>query len=86
MTNIVALYIKNLPDSEKVLIIDGFELFERNGSIGDEPLRLHANAFLKENGIPPSHITLWMNQLAFEAYRYFTNKYFSHVGYPPYED
>lgn len=83
--NIVAEYITTLPDSEKVLIINGFECLERDGVIGEEPIRLHVRSLLEQYSIDASPI-IWMNMLANECYRYFAHKYFQEVGYPPNED
>lgn len=67
-------YVESLPDCEKDLIVYGFNEFERTGVIGDEPLRLHAVAFMSDNNIPGS-VTMWMNLMAMEVFRYYTARY-----------
>lgn len=84
--NLIAKYVQSLDDEEKLAIIDGFERLEHTGTIGDEPVRQHAEAFLAEIGSDQMHIVMWMQQLAFECYRYYANQWFEHVGYPPYKD
>jgi len=72
---LVEKYIKALPDNEKILIINGYEKFSKDGFIGDEPIRLHAQALMEQMGDRGSHVILWMNQLAFECFRYFAHQH-----------
>lgn len=67
-------YILRLPDDEKILIIHGYEEFSRVNFIGNEPIRLHAEALMAEMGTH-AMVVHWMTQLAFEAYRYFGKLY-----------
>lgn len=71
MYPVVEKYIKTLDDDEKWLIIQGFEKLKTEGFIGDEPIRIHAKALTSYN----SQVTLWMEFLAFECYRYFAYKW-----------
>jgi len=74
--NKICAYIESLDDEEKMLIINGWEEFERKGGIEDDPLRLHTKSFMKELGIKgDAQFILWMKLIAFEAYRYFARKY-----------
>lgn len=54
-------------------IIASYEQFEKDGFIGDEPIRQHTKmVMLKVTGQDDdSRITMWMMQLALECYRYF---------------
>lgn len=75
MINVIEQYVDNLDDSEKVLIINGYEALTTDGFIGDDPIRLHAKAVIEQMGFGESNIMLWMNQLAFECYRNFGKRY-----------
>ncbi len=76
MTTTLREYVESLPDEEKDLIVDGYNEFERNGWIGDDPIRLHAVAFMHEIGAPQTSVTLWMEQLAKEVFHYYTRRYY----------
>lgn len=78
----VKAYVRSLPDEEKRLIINGYVEFERNGAIGDDPLRLHTEAFIE--GISGDHhmIVMWMEKLAFEAYRYYAELMLEEIDDP----
>lgn len=70
MTNMTPRqYIAALSISETKELFHSYEKFERDGFIGDEPIRQHALRFIEQAGIPNSHITMWMRELAFEALR-----------------
>jgi hypothetical protein len=71
--NFLQGYVANLTDDEKVKIIRSYEQFELDGFIGDAPIRSHTTAVLDKMGISKDHITMWMQQLAFECYRHFAN-------------
>lgn len=66
-------YVNILSHDERHSIINSFEQFEKTGSIGDAPIRVHTGAFLFNLGTGNSHITMWMQQMAFECYRYYYN-------------
>jgi hypothetical protein len=78
MENLIETFVKKLPDSEKRLIIDGYEKLSVTGAVGDEPIRIQAEALMKEFKTD-THVSLWMSQLAFECYRYFAKLYFTHL-------
>jgi hypothetical protein len=78
----VGEYVRSLPDDEKRLIANGWELFEKEGAIGDDPLRLHAEEMMKETSSPASMVTFWMQQLAFEVYRYYAERMFEEIDDP----
>lgn len=54
-------------------IITSYEKFEKDGFIGEEPIRQHAELMIIQitGQANNDHITMWMHQLAFECYRYF---------------
>lgn len=61
-----------LHDDERHAIIESYEQYERDGFIGDAPVRNHARAFIVSLGIVGyDHITLWMEKLAMECYRHY---------------
>jgi hypothetical protein len=74
--NAVQEYVQQLPDSERVLIVQGYEELQKKGVIGDEPIRLHAQALITSLGMDKdSHIAIWMCQLASEVFRYYAHRY-----------
>lgn len=76
--NKVREYVENLPDEEKELIMLGYDKLEKEGAIGEEPIRLHAEALVKSLGMDreTAHIVMWMEKLDHECCRHFTRKYF----------
>ncbi len=72
--NIVSDYVESLTDQARLAIISGYEQLEREGSIGDAPIRTHTEALLKQHGIDNYSVVMWMTQLAFECYRYYANR------------
>lgn len=69
----VAKYVEALDDDVRHAIIKSYEQFEADGFIGEEPIREHARHIVQHLGASDSHITMWMQQLAFECYRYYYN-------------
>lgn len=61
--------IEVLPISELIQLTKDYEQFERDGSIGDCFLRQTSSSLVNEFGIPPANTILWMDRVAFEAYR-----------------
>jgi hypothetical protein len=74
MKTVLQQYLDLVDDDEKMRIIKGHEEFERTGAIGDEPIRQHANAFMKSIGLQ-DNVVMWMRELTFECYRYFAMKW-----------
>ncbi len=70
-------YVHKLSDDQKLEIIANFEEFETKGMIGECKLRFYANDFIKSIGAEQAMITVWMQYLAFECYRYFAKKHIS---------
>lgn len=65
----VRQYIESLSVTEAQELCHSYEKFERDGFIGDEPIRQHANRFIEISGVPNTLIVVWMKDLAFEAFR-----------------
>src|SRR5579859_1022585 len=75
MANKIEEYVEKLDDDEKIKIINGYEVLSSTCVIGDEPIRTHAEALMKEElSFSASHVSMWMSQVAFECYRYFAWK------------
>ena len=74
MTTITEKLICSLTDAQRLQIIYDHDAFERNGFIGDCELRTQAEHLMKLFN-DSSHIVMWMERLAFEAYRYFARRY-----------
>jgi len=73
--NIVAEYISTLSDQTKVVIINDYEQFEKDGMIGECTLRITTRELMEKHNIPDHTPVLWMNQVAAECYRYFAGQY-----------
>lgn len=71
---IVSDYVSSITDEDRLAIICGYEQLERDGSIGDHPIRVHTEALLKKHGIDEYSVVMWMTQLAFECYRYYADR------------
>ena len=67
-------YIKQFDEKTLAQFIDDYEQFEKDGFIGECSLRTAAQNLIKNFD---DNIVKWMNLIAFETYRYFSNKYFS---------
>lgn len=67
-------YIKQFDEKTLAQFIDDYEQFEKDGFIGECSLRTAAQNLIKDFD---DNIVKWMNLIAFETYRYFSNKYFS---------
>ena len=67
--------IDALSDSEIRDLINDFELFERDTTIGDCKLRSLAET------MPGSkyHVCIFMNAIAFKCYKHFANKYLEEI-------
>jgi len=68
--NIYQDYIQKLKIDVILSIISSYEKFEKEGSIGDEPIRQHTEWIMKENKMPEHLVTIFMKDLAFECYRH----------------
>lgn len=75
MSTILTQYVDTLADHEKMAIIRSYEQFEKDGFIGDEPVRQHALRLIKEYGLSNDHITMWMREVAVECFRFYAKKY-----------
>jgi hypothetical protein len=69
-------YVGIISDEDRHEIIKSYEKFERNCVIGEEPVRIHARAFLEKTGNPDTNITFWMEKLATACYRHYYNQQF----------
>lgn len=79
--NATRKYVDMLSDEDKIRIIQGYDQLEETGVIGDEPIRLHTMLLIEQLNMRPEHITMWMQQLAFECHRYFSMRYITEVYY-----
>ncbi len=74
MTTITEKLVRQLADKQILQLIRNYEQFERDGFIGESELRALAEKLMNQFG-SAGHTVLWMERLAFEAYRYFAEKY-----------
>lgn len=72
--SIVADYAETLTDFDRLAIIRGYEQLERDGAIGDDPIRVHTELLLAQYGIDQYSVVVWMTQMAFECYRHYANR------------
>ena len=70
MRTITEQWVYSLPDSQRMQLVFDHQQFERDGMIGDCELRRQAEKFMSDFG-DAGHVVLWMERLAFEAYRYY---------------
>ena len=76
-------YVRDLPDSEKRLIVDGWTEFEKNNFVDDDaPLRHHTETFMESVGADEHLVLIWMQILAFEVYRYYAEQMFEMIDDP----
>lgn len=59
---------EHLDQKTIVAIIDSYEQFLRDGYIGDEPVRVYAEKYLRDTGFSIPIVTT-MERVAFECYR-----------------
>lgn len=69
---IIEKLVYELTDSEKKKLISQFEQFGRDGLIGTCELRSYALTL----PFGANNVTIYMNFIGNECYRYFANKYF----------
>jgi len=69
-------FISSITEEEFRTIIRDHETFCNDGFIGECTLRTITRIWT-ENIQSTSNITIWMDRVSFEAYKYFTNKYLS---------
>ena len=62
--------IGEIEPSVRKQIVEDYEKFESDGSIGDCALRDFAEEYQKSMGIPEHNITLTMNMVVFEVFRH----------------
>jgi hypothetical protein len=68
MKNIVEEYVKTLSFDVHCEIIKSWEKFEREGVIGDEPIRQHAEILMNNVGTG-DRVVFWMREIVFEIYK-----------------
>lgn len=66
-------FAAQLTDEERHSILISYEKFERDGQIGDEPVRTYARKFM-DTYLPGAGVGIvtFMRDLAFECYRYYS--------------
>lgn len=67
--NLLRQYTATLTNQELWGIASSFEVYEREGVIGNEPIRTHTEKFLETNSLPKTMVTIWMTSLALETFR-----------------
>lgn len=68
MKNIIEEYVMELSLDTHSEIIKSWEKFEREGVIGDEPIRQHAETLMSQIGTT-ERVVFWMRELVFEIYK-----------------
>lgn len=80
-TPIETFVITNLDDSQRMEIVLGWEKFNKDGFIGEEPLRIHARHLSTLQGqTNDTYIIMWMRELAMEVFRYYAMEYIRDNG------
>jgi len=68
--NFIQNKVHNMPLQDMVQLTKDYELFEKQGSVGDCLLRETTEKLISESGLSEGSTALWMDRVAFEAYRY----------------
>lgn len=61
-------YVESLSFDVRCEIIKSWEKFEREGVIGDEPIRQHAEILMNNVGTG-DRVVFWMREIVFEIYK-----------------
>jgi len=67
-------FLSSITEDEFRAIILDHEKFSNDGFIGDCTLRVITRRWI-DNINSTANVTIWMDRIAFEAYKYFANKY-----------
>lgn len=78
--NFIQDKVHNMPLQDMVQLTKDYELFEKQGAIGDCLLRETARELIDEYGLTEGSIVLWMDKVAFEAYRYLAQVFLMESG------
>lgn len=70
----VQKFVEELSHEERHEIIRTYKIFERDGTIGDEAIRIYAQKLIDEINALDSHITLYMRELANAIFRHYYDK------------
>lgn len=70
-------FVEKLSHEERHEIIRTYNIFDRDGVIGDDAIRVYAQKLIDEINALDSHITLYMRELANAIFRYYYNEMFS---------
>lgn len=72
----LAEYVQKLSHEDRHAIIKSYEQFEKDGFIGEEPIRVFARSAMQHLGIGDEmQIVTWMGHLANQCYRYYYHLY-----------
>ena len=71
--------ICSLTDAQRLQLIRDHDALERDGFIGESELRSRAEELMHQFG-DAGHIVMWMERLAFEAYRFYARRYIDRYG------
>lgn len=63
----VRQYAEELTLNERLEIVSNYKQFQRDGFIGDVPMRNHAKVLMEEIGVSSGTVVLWMEKLVFEC-------------------
>ena len=67
-------YVYGLTDDNRRAIMDAYDRYELHGYTGESALRIHTRNVMGEIGLAGG-ITLWMDRLAAECWRFYARKY-----------
>lgn len=71
----VAEYVAEMSDADRVACMEGYDILEQTGMLGDHPLRDHASALIEKIGSEHSNIVMFMMSVANECARYYARMY-----------
>jgi hypothetical protein len=78
--NFIQDKVHNMPLQDMVQLTKDYELFEKQGAIGDCLLRETTEKLMSESGLTEGSVVLWMDRIAFEAYRYLAQVFLMESG------
>ena len=73
-------YVQYLSSHDRHAIISSYEEFEKTGSTGETPIRKFTTHFMAENGINQNYVTMYMNIVAMECYRFYYDMIYKENG------
>lgn len=72
----VEQFVASLSHDVRHEIVRTYEILEKQGSIGDEAVRVYAEKLMEEIGVPNGLVITWMEILVNACFRYYYKEMF----------